>query len=295
MKNIIVYLILLFLSVGNIFSATAQQQNDLYLTYIELHYRLAQEQQRLYKIPASITLAQGLLESAAGKSQLAIKARNHFGIKCHEWEGAKISYKGSCYRKYKDVAQSYHDHSMFLLRSRYKSLYELDITDYKGWAKGLKRLGYAEDPQYASKLIHIIELYDLNKYVTQDELEKNNPYRGKPDFAGRQVYKAWGMLYVEAREGDTYQSIADDMGFTAKELAKYNEQAIHTPLKIGEIVYLEKKRRMAAEGCGEHIVRSGETFHSVSQLYGIEYRRLARRNRMPFTASIEKGMVLKLR
>lgn len=298
MKHTIVFIFSLFLTLCCAVTALSQDTNERYEAYIARYYTLAQEQQRRHRIPASITLAQGLLESAAGGSSLAVKAKNHFGIKCHDWDGDGIKYKGDCYRKYDDVAQSYHDHSMFLLRSRYEELYRLDITDYKGWAKGLKRLGYAEDPQYAVKLIALIERYGLDKYVHDVDMaaaDVVDNYQGKPDLGGRAVYKAWGLLYIEAQEGDTYHSIAQDMGFVAADLAKYNERSVDALLQAGEIVYLEKKHRKAVKGCDVHTVVAGESFHSISQLYGIEYRRLARRNKILFTEPVEEGMVLKLR
>lgn len=303
MKRAIVYLFSLFLTLCSATAALSQTANNRYETYIARYCTLAQEQQRKHNIPASITLAQGLLESAAGGSTLAVEARNHFGIKCHDWAGEGMMYKGDCYRKYDDVEQSYHDHSMFLLRSRYEELYELDITDYKAWATGLKRLGYAEDPQYATKLIALIERFGLDKYVTDAlaqsaaAVDADNDADTADNYVvgERQVYQAWDLLYVVAHEGDTYHSIAAEMGFTAKALARFNERSVDAQLQAGEIVYLEKKHRKAVEGCDQHIVAAGETFHSISQRYGIQYRRLARRNKIFFADPVAQGTVLKLR
>ena len=129
-----------------------------YHRYIRKYKDLAIEQQHKYKIPASITLAQGLLESGAGQSDLARRSNNHFGIKCHDWKGKRVYHnddrRGECFRKYNKVEDSYEDHSKFLaLRSRYAPLFRLKITDYKGWAKGLQKCGYATDRKYANKLI----------------------------------------------------------------------------------------------------------------------------------------------
>ncbi len=148
--------------------ATAQKSQS-YLNYIKQYAPLAQEEQRRHHIPASITLAQGLLESGAGQSELARKSNNHFGIKCgSSWTGASTYHdddrRGECFRKYSHPSQSYTDHSIFLKKERYASLFKLRITDYKGWAHGLKKAGYATDPRYAYKLIDIIETYDLNSY-----------------------------------------------------------------------------------------------------------------------------------
>lgn len=301
MKRTIVYVFALVAMLSSAVAAVSQSTYSSYEEYISRYLEMAQEQQREHGIPASITLAQGLLESAAGGSRLAILANNHFGIKCHDWDGDNYMYKGDCYRKYDDVAQSYHDHSMFLLRKRYAELFSLDVADYKGWANGLKRLGYAEDPQYAQKLISLIERYNLDRYDAGEVYtDESMPHRAdsvveQQHASGRRVYSVWDMLYVEAREGDTYATIASDMGFRAKDLAKYNEKSVKALLRPGEIVYLEKKRRKAVEGCEEHTVKAGETFHSISQLYGIEYRRLARRNKIMFTDSVVPGTVLKLR
>ena len=151
---------------------SAQRRNTLYNKYIKEYAPLAIEQMDKYKIPASITLAQGLLESGAGRSVLARKSNNHFGIKCHGWPGGKVYHdddeKGECFRAYRKVEDSYEDHSQFLKNGpRYAFLFKLKITDYKGWAKGLKKAGYATDRSYANRLITIIEDYELYKYDTK--------------------------------------------------------------------------------------------------------------------------------
>lgn len=280
---------------------TAQsRRNQQYEAYIEKFYRLAQEHQQRYGIPASITLAQGLLESGAGTSELSRKANNHFGIKCHEWDGATIHYKRDCYRKYRNAEESYRDHSEFLLRDRYQNLFKLKLTDYKGWARGLKKYGYATDPSYAEKLINIIELYDLNRFVKKTKrIEKKEDdtdetaYRiATPRHA---VYRSWGLLYVEAFEGDTYQNIAADFGFSPKELARYNDSKTDITLSAGDIVYLEKKNKKAAEGFNLHVVKEGETLLDISQLYGIQLKHLAKRNKMRRDATLSPGDTLKLR
>ena len=142
---------------------------------------MAVEQMKQYRIPASITLAQGLLESGAGRSELARKSNNHFGIKCHsDWRGGRVYHdddlRGECFRKYKNAEQSYEDHAKFLTeRPRYASLFKLKVTDYKGWAKGLQRCGYATDRAYANRLIKLIEDYDLYRYDRLQAGKKKNP------------------------------------------------------------------------------------------------------------------------
>ena len=172
-------------------------------TYIEKYSGLAIEEMYRTGVPASITLAQGLLESGNGLSELAVKGNNHFGIKCgSDWDGKSVRYdddaRNECFRAYKHPKQSYEDHSKFLAsRSRYASLFKLKITDYKGWARGLKRAGYATDPNYAQRLINLIELYNLDKYDKKGGLKwmKQNPDPHQP-------YINNGLLYIVVRPGD---------------------------------------------------------------------------------------------
>lgn len=295
MKRSLVYFVCTFLLSMSVLSVHAVSTQDKYEAYIARYYKLAQEQQRLHGIPASITLAQGLLESAAGQSKLAVVAHNHFGVKCHDWEGDGVRYKGDCYRYYESVAESYEDHSAFLLRPRYAPLYELKITDYKGWAKGLKKYGYAEDPKYPEKLISIIERYNLQQYVKGTKKKKTIDIVQPDVRLLRDVYMAWGLLYVLAEEGDTYERIAADTGFDARDLARYNDHDRKAVLGEGDIVYLEKKKTKADNGYDKHTVKAGETYHSISQLYGIDTKRLARRNKMRYNDALQEGQVIVLR
>ena len=171
MRKVLTVIVLSILSI----TLWAQSRNAAYEAYIEEYRHIAIEQQRKHGIPASITLAQALLESGAGKSELATKANNHFGIKCtSDWAGKTYKYSDNraneCFRKYADVADSYEDHSLFLKRKRYESLFSLSVKDYKGWARGLRECGYATDPKYPSKLINIIELYELDKLSSHKSL-----------------------------------------------------------------------------------------------------------------------------
>ena len=161
-----------------LYSVSSQSKSEL---YIKQYSELAVSEMKEFGIPASITLSQGILESGNGESYLATEGKNHFGIKCHDWEGEEIyaddDKENECFRKYKKVQQSYRDHSEFLTtHSRYSSLFELEITDYKGWAKGLKKAGYATSPTYAKKLISIIERYNLQEF---DQEEKDESLREK--------------------------------------------------------------------------------------------------------------------
>lgn len=251
----------------------AQSQNKTYLSYIEKYKDEAIRQQKRYKIPASITLAQGLLESGAGNGKLARESNNHFGIKCHGvWNGEKVYHdddeKGECFRKYDNPLQSYEDHSLFLTsRPRYSELFELEITDYKGWANGLKRCGYATDKAYASKLIGIIELYNLNHY-DKEALKKKE----KKNFveAPHTPYTSWELLYIEARQGDTFNSIGKEFRIKPRKLAKYNDLPKDAVLTDGMVIYLEEKNKYSKKGHKYHIIREGESLHSIAQKYGIK-------------------------
>lgn len=154
----------------------SQSLNARYLEYIDRYKAIALEHQQEYGVPACITLAQGLLESNAGQSYLARRGNNHFGIKCYSWKGPVVEYddtlKHNCYRNYGSAEDSFLDHAKFLRGKRYSPLYELEVTDYQGWAQGLRDCGYAEDPAYPQKLVNIIEQYELYA-LTEDSVAAN--------------------------------------------------------------------------------------------------------------------------
>lgn len=284
-----------------IFPATDAQnyKNKLYLEYIDKYKDEAVNQQKRYKIPASITLAQGLLESGAGRSELARKSNNHFGIKCHSvWRGDKVYHdddaKGECFRKYDDPMESYEDHSLFLTtRSRYAPLFDLRITDYRGWAVGLKKCGYATDKAYASKLIDIIETYELYKYDTVKEGRKKGKGK-KQEVLPHTPYLSSGLLYVEAREGETLLDIAKEFGIKVKRLAAYNEIPRDYPLYDGMVIYLQEKNKYAAPGFSEHTVAAGESMYSISQRYGMKLSSLYKLNKKAYDYVPSEGDVLKV-
>ncbi|MDD6209249.1 MAG: glucosaminidase domain-containing protein [Bacteroidales bacterium] len=283
----------------------AQYKNPVYLEYFEQYKDIAIEHMRQYKIPASIILAQGVLESGAGKSKLARESNNHFGIKCHsDWNGKKTyhddDYRNECFRKYKRAEDSYLDHSLFLVkRPRYACLFELDIRDYKGWARGLQRCGYATDKAYANKLIKIIEDHELYRYDSgKSGSKKKNKSSNETIRFGKAlaVYKASnGLIYVHARQGDSFKTIADELGFKERSLAKYNEVPSDFPLEAGDIVYLQKKKTKAAKPNYEHVVEVGESMHSISQKYGIKMKSLYKRNKKEPDYIPEEGDILRLR
>ena len=283
--------------------AYGQHRLAAYQKYIKTYGTLAIKQQTQYKIPASITLAQGLLESGAGQSDLARRSNNHFGIKCHEWKGARVYHdddlRGECFRKYSTVEQSYTDHSKFLAeRPRYASLFKLRITDYKGWAKGLQKCGYATDRAYANKLIKVIEDYELYRYDRMKVVKKTTKRtitQPKPAQPAYQVYRTHGLIYVYAQENDDFDHIAARLGFSPRKLKKYNEVPEDFPLEKGDIVYLEKKKKKADKPYEQHVVQVGESMHGIAQKYGIQIKSLYKMNKKSADYIPMEGDVLKLR
>ena len=226
-------------------AAQAQRKNARYVEYIEKYAPLAVQQMKEHKIPASITLAQGLLESGAGQSALARKSNNHFGIKCgSNWRGRTVRHdddaRNECFRAYSNPRDSYEDHSAFLKRgARYAFLFDLKVTDYKGWARGLKKAGYATDPSYANRLITIIEDYELYKYDSRGMSNRENrnwekELKKKPWLANpHQVYIANDIAYVVARDGDTFRFLGKEFDISWKKLVKYND--LHKDYTLEEI------------------------------------------------------------
>ena len=293
MKKLKLFLILII----SCLTLQAQTRNKQYENYIKKYRELAVEEMKKYHIPASITLAQGLLESGAGQSTLARKSNNHFGIKCgSDWRGKTVSHdddaRGECFRAYKHPKESYEDHSKFLAgRPRYASLFKLKITDYKGWARGLKKAGYATNPRYADQLIGIIELYELHKYDEKNYLKwiKKNP---NP----HQTYIANDLLYIVVRAGDSWKSISKEFDISQKKLRKYNDLYKGYALQVGDILYLEKKNKKADKEHIVHVLRAGESMYSVSQKYGIRLKNLYKMNEMDADDSApEVGTILRLR
>lgn len=194
--------------------------------YINAYKEIAQKEMTLYNIPASITLAQGILESASGKGRLSVEANNHFGIKCHTWTGAKIYHdddkKGECFRKYNSAKYSFRDHSLFLTsRKRYASLFDLDVANYKGWAKGLRAAGYATDKKYPQKLIGLIERYELYKY--DDEVLGLNSSRRKfstePEYQEHVVAKGDTLYNISKRYNTSVEAIKNANNITGTNIA----------------------------------------------------------------------------
>ena len=287
--------------------STAQMKwNSTYQQYIDQYKDVAIEQMKKYRIPASITLAQGLFESGAGRSELARKGNNHFGIKCHGWKGRKVYHdddaSNECFRAYNNAYESYEDHSRFLVSGkRYQSLFSLKNTDYRGWAHGLKAAGYATNPSYATKLINIIELYKLYEYDHAKHYDRFLASATKdhvaPGGMTHPIYKFNNNYYLKARRGDSFSSIAKEIGLSERKLAAYNELPVSASLSEGDIVYLKKKAKKAPKSYKDrlHYVRAGESMYSISQLYGIRMKYLYKMNNMTPYDNIVVGQGLRLR
>ena len=283
------------------FQALPQRRYKVYEDYIEKYSPIAVRNMQKHRIPASIILAQGLLESGAGQSDLTKRSNNHFGIKCHRnWTGGRVYAKddtpNDCFRKYRRAEDSFEDHAQFLVQgSRYSSLFRLSPTDYKGWARGLQKSGYATDRAYANKLIKLIEDYELYRFDTGKYRKSSSSQSTTSQNWKHQPYKTHGLVYVVAVDGDTYEGIADEFGFKARHLLKYNEVPKGFPLNAGDIVYFEKKKSRADKPYYEHVVQIGESMHSISQRYGMRVKNLYRMNRKDYEYVPVEGDILKLR
>lgn len=287
--------------------------------YILLYKDIALEEMNMYGIPASITLAQGILESGNGNSSLAKKANNHFGIKCHKgWTGKTYHMdddaEDECFRKYKNPYESFKDHSIFLsTRSRYAFLFDLEITDYNGWAKGLKKAGYATNPKYPQLLIKIIEDYELNQYDLLYNRELASRYRPKvekevstryvkadtEDFkaitigaANREIYINNGVKFIYAKKDDTFTKIAHDFNIYSWQLYTYNGLSKKDPVMEGQMIYLESKKKKGEKSF--HIVQPGETLADISQLYAVKLKKICKYNTLDDNAVLFPNQKIKL-
>ena len=287
-------------------------RKPIYMDYVRTYSAEARRQMDKHAIPASITLAQGLIETGAGTSVLAREHNNHFGIKCHTTWTGKRTYKrddnpNDCFRSYPTAEASYQDHSLFLKGRRYQRLYALRYDDYRGWAKGLQLCGYATNKGYANMLIKVIEDYELYSfdrgelpswYGSAQPSRSQTKYRssGKSyDNPMRPSYLSYGLLYVLADQNDSYERIAEDMGISAKKLAKYNDTPLDYPLNEGDVVYLEPKNKEATSRYSTYTVRIGDSMHDISQRFGIRLERLYKLNDKDEDYIPEEGDVLRLR
>ena len=305
----------------------AQPQNPQYISYIAKYREMAIEQQIKHRIPAAITMAQGLLESSAGQSELAVKANNHFGIKCaSDWVGRTYTHddetKNECFRQYASPADSYEDHSLFLQRKRYESLFALPLADYKGWAHGLKACGYATDPKYADKLIRIIELYNLQSLTLDKNLQqaglvstKDTTWQGVETdhlieitteethaiqdpievFANHQSGRINGVRYIVANEGESFASLAVFLNMYERTLRKYNDALDTRELQPGDIIYIYPKKNKVSRKTPFHYFKPGEDAWHIAQKYGIKVKSLYKLNGIPYGTPLTTVQRLELR
>jgi len=304
------------LLIGTTAGAQLPDDNTVVSAYILQYREIAVQEMKEFRIPASITLAQGILESNAGRSDLAVKANNHFGIKCHKgWTGMTFykddETKNECFRKYDNPVESYLDHSRFLTgRDRYKSLFSLEMTDYRAWASGLKAAGYATNPAYADLLIRTIENYKLYQfdspgYTPSPEESGSRPAKptvpapypgfrltGKgPD--GHDLYMNNRRRVILTNENDLLYLIARNYSVSVGKLLKINDLPYASAFRPGQILYLESKRRKSE--VKYHTVQPGETLYTISQLYGIRMKQLYSKNKLLPGGEAIAGSVLRLR
>lgn len=306
-----------------LFFSVAQKTRITIPEYISTYKAIAIEEMKKYKIPASITIAQGILETDNGNSALARYANNHFGIKCKvEWTGKTYHYdddaKNECFRKYDSPIDSYKDHSIFLTtRDRYDFLFNLDIKDYKGWAHGLKKAGYATNPTYAEALIKIIEDNKLYEFDRTDDVSMIKEVKGSDsivrtvfidtiktlrvkdidasdDFSPvnisdekRTVFLINGIKCIRAYKDDSFNSIAKDFNLAPWNIAIYNDMKSDEKIISGQLIFIEPKKRKGP--IDFHFIVKGETMHSISQLYGVKLKVLYKKNRMDFGTQPQSG------
>lgn len=314
MKHILSLGILFSLSIMVMFGKTTDKMTVE--QYVNKYKDLAIKEMKRTGIPASITMAQAILESGTGNSTLARKSNNHFGIKCHnDWKGKKVYHdddkRHECFRKYKTVYDSYRDHSTFLTeKSRYASLFKLKPTDYKGWAHGLKKAGYATDPRYAHRLIKIIEDYKLyqldrkgggkSKYSEDEKYESENPSTGVDDFVinlytSHEVKYNNRVKYIDVEDGDTFESISEEFDLRSWELFHYNDIPDDANISDFKHIYIEAKRNKAARVNEYHTVKEGETLQRISHKYGIKLKSILKYNHLDKDDRVEPGTKLYLR
>jgi LysM repeat protein len=302
--------------------------------YISLWKDEAIYQMVVHQVPASITLAQGMLESGNGNSRLATEGNNHFGIKCHsDWTGKTIreddETRSECFRRYSSARESFDDHSVFLKKKRYASLFDLKITDYKGWAKGLKECGYATNPSYAQLLIRLIETHELQRYDEIGEAhilaqtvpdrhsglasapantmpatkpKERKSRRGYDPDSGADItlsaqravsLSSNRIRFVVAKQGDTPESIAAEFEMGIWQIRKYNDLKGGDRITAGDVIYLQPKRSRGAET--QHTVKGGETIRDISQQHGVRIRKICKKNSLTEDAVLKQGQVIRLR
>lgn len=318
MKAVYISICCLLVMTGLVAASGLPQTTSDYRTDYILKYREAAiSQMQSSGIPASITLAQACLESGFGTSRLAREGNNHFGIKCHDYKGRKMylddDIKDDCFRVYDRVEDSFQDHSDFLrFRARYAFLFDLDPTDYKGWAYGLKAAGYATDPQYATRLIDLIERYNLQQYdtvVSQDELPVTPVVAKLPEQVElkessplykislqREILKRNNVMFVVANGYESFSSIAREFNLFKWEVLRFNDEHKDRMLQDGEVVYIEAKKKQADRYLDKHVVEEGESMRNISQQYAVKEKYLYKYNPgLPKGSDPAPGSIINLR
>jgi flagellum-specific peptidoglycan hydrolase FlgJ len=295
-------------------AARVAKTGDPAVDYINAYRDIAIHEMKRTGVPASITLAQGMLESDFGRSELARRGNNHFGIKCHNWNGASVYHnddrRNDCFRKYGSAEESFQDHSDFIAKgSRYSSLFDLSPYDYKAWATGLKRAGYATNPNYAALLVRKIEendLYIYDKEYTAGKQAKIVPVSSVPEVAvseeSRSVIARTPRImennriqYIIVKDGDTREKIEEEFKLLRWELQRYNDLGEDFSLLPGQILYLQPKREKAEAGKDQYTYKEGDTMYQLSQKFGIKLKSLYALNRMEEGIEPKPGTKLWLR
>ena len=299
--------ILLLVFGGTVFASSPRLSRE---DYIAMYKDDAVRDMLKTGVPASITLAQAAFESGDGNSDLAREANNHFGIKCHdEWSGKTYSQdddsRNECFRRYNSVLESFDDHSNFIrTRDRYAFLFTLDKTDYKGWAYGLKKAGYATNPDYPAHLIKIIEenqLFFLDTITAFENLTASTnivpvvkPRKQPaeeitevPVSAPRKISELNRTQYTIARKGDNYQSLAKEFDMMPWQILKYNDLERTDVIHEGDIIFLKPKRSKSEQDF--HIVKQGETLRDISQKYAVKINSLCKNNQLGETSVLSPG------
>ncbi len=290
------FIILSIYSICGIIFSVLSAQTTAVKQYIDLYKNIAMREMVTYKVPASITLAQGLLESGSGNSRLAVNGNNHFGIKCKkDWTGCTILEDDDalqeCFRCYTSAEDSYKDHSRFLSENkRYAGLFTLSIMDYKGWAAGLLGAGYATNQKYTDLLIGCIERNHLAQY---DTLVSNgyDPFTEGQLTANIEIVNTRNIPNTVMQSNQTLESVAAQNNKTEKKLAKYNDLEFHK-IEPGDVIYLKPKKRKA--GVATHTVQEGDNMWLISQKYAIKLNALYKKNLMVEGTEPKAGTVLQL-
>lgn len=289
---------------GLLLSSSAFSAKITRTEYVDSWKETAIQQMMDHNIPASITLAQGILESGSGNSTLAQQGNNHFGIKCHGWTGEKMymddDAQGECFRVYKSAGESYTDHSEFLMKyDRYAFLFNYEVTDYKSWAKGLKKAGYATSSTYPEKLIKIIEELELDQYDQGMTLEAPQLIVNNESVANKHsvMLHTNKVKYVTVKDGDTFYKLSKEFGLTLKQLYRYNDfNSEKDVLEAGDVIYIQPKRRANIFKRNKTTLTENMSVAEVSQKFALNAKTVMRLN--GFTSPddiIEKGDKIILR